>query len=856
MVVIPARDEEALIAACLRSVLAAAVGVDVPVSVVVAADGCLDTTVSVARGFSGIRVLEVESSNVGAARAAGVRAALRRVSRAVRSRNMWIANTDADSTVPPNWLSHQLALMRSGVDVMIGTVRPPAAELSEEQWSWWRATHVAGEPNGHVHGANLGFRASTYRAAGGYRSVPEHEDVDLVARMMDARTVATASVAAASVATASVATDECEVETSARRVGRTPGGYAGYLRAHLPMPMPMPMPMVDPDPDAMSATGRVDGFVDLRSYAAIGDGRTVALIAQDGSVDWLPIPKLDSAPVFARLLDADGGGCIQLAPAAPFTATRRYIPGTNVLETTFTTAHGVARLTDALVTGFAGRLPWVELARRVDGISGKVAFTWAVVPGSLLGRASPWVDATLHGPVLRVGGVSIVVGGLRHGFADAMASPASQSLHGSFTVTPGSRSLLVVAGTALEPLHIPRPELSDEGIDRTIENGKRWSADFHQNGRWADAVQRSALALKLLIYAPSGAIAAAATTSLPESSAGNKNWDYRFAWVRDASYTVHALTSFGLREETHAAVAWLIRTIRRDGSGARPSIFYTLDGGDPAEPTELFVEGWRGIGPVVEGNPAAGQRQHGIYGDLLAVMREYVAAGNVLDVDTGRMLAAVADVACDEWHQPDSGMWELPEERRYTSSAMGCWQALDAAIELADLGQIPGDGVRWRAEQERIAGWVAENCWSASLGSYLAWPGSNQPESSLVLDASVLLHAASGFDRGPRMSSTIDAIRDELGTGALIHRYSGMRREEGAFVACSFWCAAALAWVGRQDEAVALMDEMVGLANDVGLYSEMIDPADGSFLGNLPQGLSHLALITAAMAIGRAASVP
>ena len=244
MVVIPARDEEALIGACLRSVLAAAVGVDAPVSVVVAADGCLDTTVSVARGFSGIRVLEVESSNVGAARAAGVGAALRRVSRAVRSRNMWIANTDADSTVPPNWLSHQLALMRSGVDVMIGTVRPRAAELSEEQWSWWRATHVAGEPNGHVHGANLGFRASAYRAAGGYRSVPEHEDVDLVARMMEARTVVTTSVAAAS----SVATDECEVETSARRVGRTPGGYAGYLRAHLPIPMPIPMSMPIPIP--------------------------------------------------------------------------------------------------------------------------------------------------------------------------------------------------------------------------------------------------------------------------------------------------------------------------------------------------------------------------------------------------------------------------------------------------------------------------------------------------------------------------------------------------------------------------------------------------------------------------------
>ena len=224
-------------------------------------------------------------------------------------------------------------------------------------------------------------------------------------------------------------------------------------------------------------------------------------------------------------------------------------------------------------------------------------------------------------------------------------------------------------------------------------------------------------------------------------------------------------------------------------------------------------------------------------------MRDYVEAGNVLDAHTRVMLAAVADHVCEVWQQRDSGMWELPDQRDYTASKMGCWQALDSALRLCALGQIDGDPARWRVVRDRITEWVAENCWSETRQSYVTYPGSEQ------LDASVLLHATSGFDRGPRMSATIDAIRAELGRGALLHRYTGLEAEEGAFVACSFWMASALACVGRHDEAVKLMDELIGLANDVGLYSEMIDPADLSFLGNFPQGLSHLALVNAAITI-------
>jgi GH15 family glucan-1,4-alpha-glucosidase len=225
------------------------------------------------------------------------------------------------------------------------------------------------------------------------------------------------------------------------------------------------------------------------------------------------------------------------------------------------------------------------------------------------------------------------------------------------------------------------------------------------------------------------------------------------------------------------------------------------------------------------------------------IMRRYVEAGNLLDAETGRLLAGVADQASDAWRLEDSGMWELPELRRYTASRMGCWVALDAAVRLSELGQIPGNPARWASERDAIAAWVSENCWSEDRGAYVSYPG------SVELDTTVLLHAASGFDRSKRMSRTIDAITAELSRGPLVYRYSGAEAEEGAFVACSFWLASALACVGRTDEAIVQMDSTLALANDVGLYSEIIQPDTGEFMGNLPQALSHLALVNAAITI-------
>ena len=580
----------------------------------------------------------------------------------------------------------------------------------------------------------------------------------------------------------------------------------------------------------------------LRDYAAIGDGRTVALIAPNGRVDWLPLPNLDSLPVFARLLDEKTGGCVELQPVDDFDSSRRYIERTNVLETIFTTKNGVARVTDAMVTGVAGRLPWAELARRVDGIEGSVEFTWRVTPGTMLGTRSPWLDRVGDHTIIRCGELSMAVVGTDHG--PATADPTSSGpaqLHGRFTASADSRHLIVLTATEGEPLRVPDPRRVDTGIDRTIASWLSWSEEFSYDGPWAEQVQRSALALKLLIFSPTGAIAAAATTSLPENPAGGKNWDYRFAWIRDLAYTAHALVWFGLREETHAAISWLLRTIREQS----PDIYvmYTLDGATCAGVEKYDVPGWRGSSPVVTGNPAQGQLQLGIYGDLIAISRTYVDDGNLLDVETARLLAKVADKACDDWRKRDAGMWELGEDEHYTSSKMGCWQALTDAVALAEGAHIEGDVDRWRAERDRIREWTSEHCWSEELGSYVMYPGSAR------LDASVLLHAPSGFDRGARMSSTIDALTAELGEGSLLYRYSGVAAEEHTFVACAFWRVSALACVGRHEEAVSAMDELVTQANDVGLLAEMVAASDGAFWGNLPQGLSHLALVSAALTI-------
>jgi len=589
----------------------------------------------------------------------------------------------------------------------------------------------------------------------------------------------------------------------------------------------------------MSSPERIEGFAAIADYAVLGDGRTVALLASDGSVDWWPFPVLDSPPFCYALLEP-GGGRFRLAPQGAYKATRRYLEGTNVLETTCTTPTGAVRLTQALNTGSAGRLPWTELAHRVEGLSGKVVMAWEFTLGDGFGVAKPWVTRRGETPVITAGDQSVAV---VLDAADGLTVDP-RAVSGTFSVDADRRVAMALVATRGEPLFVPSVAAVDARLDRTIESWRRWSAQVDNEGPWSGAVERSALALKALLAEADGAIAAAATTSLPERVGGPKNWDYRYAWVRDSSFAVDALINLGLHEEVHGAVSWLLGALGRNGPDL--CVFYTLGGQVPDAETEADVSGYRHSRPVRIGNSASAQVQLGNYGDFFDTIHRYVGEGHLLDTETAQALAGLADRCCDAWMERDSGIWELHRLEHYTISKIGCWVALDRAVRLARSGQIPDRHIeRWASEVQEIRDWVDTHCWCEAKGTYTFYAGTDQ------LDAAVLLAGRTGFDRGPRLASTVEAVAAELGRGPLLYRYSGMEEEEGAFVACTFWMVDALVITGQVARARRLMDEAITYASDLGLISEQVDPETRALLGNFPQGLSHLALINAAHSLRR-----
>ncbi|MFL5921876.1 MAG: glycoside hydrolase family 15 protein [Gaiellaceae bacterium] len=593
---------------------------------------------------------------------------------------------------------------------------------------------------------------------------------------------------------------------------------------------------------------RVDGYAPIREYAVVGDGRTAALIARDGAVDWLCLPNVDSPSVFARLLDAERGGSFRLEPTAPFEAERRYQPSSNVLETTFATGEGRVRITDAMTLTDIKRIsPMRELVRKVEALSGTVPLRWSLEPRFGYGRAETHIERRHGRWFAHAGSDALVLGLCDAGEGEARDGVVSGRVH----LAEGSSAILSLAAAHQEPAVIPGREDSERRLDRTIRFWPEWASRVEYEGAWRDAVVRSVLALKLLTFAPSGAIVAAPTTSLPEWIGGARNWDYRFTWLRDASWTLDAMLRLGFHDEAHAFFWWLMHASRL--TQPRLQILYCIDGSEHTDERELSeLSGYRGSSPVRIGNGARTQVQLDLYGAVLEAIWLYSEEVGRLDGDTGKEVARIADYVARHWRDPDNGIWEVRDEpTHYTQSKALCWVALDRACALADEGRIPNRNKRWRTEADELQRFVDHEGWDDERRSYVRAPNLRE------LDASLLTLALLGYHqpRGERINGTIRAIERELRKGPYVYRYlgeDGLPGDEGAFLTCSFWLVDAYARTGRIDDANALMEQLVGLANDVGLYSEEIDPGTGEFLGNFPQGLTHLALVNAAVSIADA----
>ena len=471
-----------------------------------------------------------------------------------------------------------------------------------------------------------------------------------------------------------------------------------------------------------------------------------------------------------------------------------------MLETTFTTASGSVRVTDAMLLGSDER----ELIRVVDPREGRVRMRWRFEPRTNVSLAS-W-DAG----------------------------------DGELELGPGTHATFVVAETP------PTRDDAERRLERTAATWMDWAGRAEYDGRWREPVLRSALTLKLLTYSPTGAIVAAPTTSLPERIGGDRNWDYRFSWLRDGIYTMRALLLLGYRDEAEAFFRWQLEAIEPDLPEVRP--LYRIDGSSDAREDELDLAGYRGSRPVRSGNAATGQLQLDVYGHLLESASRLRSQTGFLDPRAGRALAQLADFVADSWRRKDAGIWEVRDGLSdFVQSKAMCWTALDRAAELAAAGAIPGGGARWREEAEAVRAWIESEGWNEELGSYV-----RAPELGDEVDASLLSLPLCAYSRAadPRFLATADTIRRELGAGGpLLYRTAAAKEREGAFLTCSFWLVDALGRGGRTDEGHELMGRLVELANDVGLYGEEIDPETGEHLGNFPQALVHLALVNAAVSL-------
>ena len=587
--------------------------------------------------------------------------------------------------------------------------------------------------------------------------------------------------------------------------------------------------------------------VPIERYGLIGDSGTAALVSDEGSIDWLCLPDFSSDPVFGRMLDPGGGHCA-VRPAGLKETRRRYLPGTPVLESTFRTETGAATLTDLFATTPGARKeaelwPFRWLIRRVQGVEGRVILDVEVAPRDAFGGGR-W-DLRRHGRVLAASRAGRVM------FC-ACSTPFAverDAASARIEVAPGDVAHLCLAYADRDVGVVPPVgEVAERALRDTVDSWRAWSEQIPCSPEHREAVERSALTLKLLTFAPSGGVVAAPTTSLPEAIGGGRNWDYRHVWVRDASRSVAALLDRGHPEDARTYLFWIANATRL--TRPRVETLYALNGERAGREQE--VTGLRGYGgslPVRRGNDAATQLQLDNWGYLADAAFVFAERTGELPWDLWPAVRSWVDFAAENWRRPDSGIWEFRDRpRHFVHSKVMCWVALDRGLRLARLLGEDAPVTTWERERDRIRAAVLRDGVNAESGGFAR--AFDDP----AIDASLLELPIVGFLPGDdeRVLITIERVRAELGRGDLVMRYrsdDGLTRGEGAFLTCSFWLAHALASAGRRDEALDVFDRACGRANEVGLLPEEIDPETGSFLGNFPQGLSHLALLAAATAL-------
>ena len=595
----------------------------------------------------------------------------------------------------------------------------------------------------------------------------------------------------------------------------------------------------------------------IGDYALVSDCRSAALISRDGSVDWLCFPRFDSPSVFCRLLDP-AGGHFAIRPAAEFQTSRRYVDRTMVLETTFTTAGSTAVLTDALAVGrnergheLGARSPGM-LLRDLTCTDGEIEMEVNYAPRPEYGLIRPILEPVPGGLAAR-GGADLLL---------LLSTPVSLDVGGD---TATARIRLVAGQTAAFALgHSqmadpqPAPWTADEitaRLDDTVEGWRSWSA-IHQNyeGPWQELVRHSGRVLQALTFEPTGAIIAAPTTSLPETIGGERNWDYRYAWVRDASLTMEALWVAACPDEANKFFAFLADAASPQEHAMELQIMFGIGGERDLSERELpHLAGWRGSRPVRVGNGAWRQRQLDVYGELLGAAQRLVDQLGELDPITQRFLTVAADTAASRWRETDHGIWETRgEPRAFLYSKLMCWVALDRAIAVAGHLGAEDRVDAWATARDEIRAAILERGWNERAGAFTQAFGSED------LDASNLMLTITGFLPGndPRMKATIDAIAGQLtDERGLIYRYlahDGLAGKEGTFLLCTFWLAQAQALAGDVEAATATFERAIDAINDVGLLAEEVDSRSGEMIGNFPQALSHIGLINAAWAITQA----